>query len=106
MPFTHRKSLILAVLLAATLAAGPAEASKQVTPRLSGLHARIGQGGKVDLAASTLTPAQLAALRPDYEKLKPRKGRKMGHLTLTAADAASAEATARAAAAILGIEGW
>ena len=41
-----------------------------------------------------------------YAKREARPGRKMGHLTLTAANDASAEATARAAAAILGIEGW
>jgi 5-(carboxyamino)imidazole ribonucleotide synthase len=41
-----------------------------------------------------------------YGKREARPGRKMGHLTLTAADAVTAEATARAAAAILGIEGW
>jgi 5-(carboxyamino)imidazole ribonucleotide synthase len=41
-----------------------------------------------------------------YGKREARPGRKMGHLTLTAADPVTAEATARAAAAILGIEGW
>ncbi len=41
-----------------------------------------------------------------YGKREARPGRKMGHLTLTAANAETAEATARAAAAILGIEGW
>lgn len=72
MSFARRQSLTQALLLAAILLAGTAEASKQVTPKLSGLHARIGQGGKVDLAASILTTAELASLRPDYEKLKPR----------------------------------
>ena len=41
-----------------------------------------------------------------YGKREARPGRKMGHLTLTAADEVTAEATARAAAAVLGIEGW
>ena len=41
-----------------------------------------------------------------YGKREARLGRKMGHLTLTAASAEVAEATARAAAAILGIERW
>ena len=38
-----------------------------------------------------------------YGKAVPRRGRKMGHLTVTAADAASAKATARQAAALLGL---
>ena len=41
-----------------------------------------------------------------YGKSEARFGRKMGHLTLTAASAAEAGARARAAAAILGIERW
>ena len=41
-----------------------------------------------------------------YGKSEARAGRKMGHLTLTAATAAAAEAGARDAAAILGIEAW
>ncbi|MEP7301312.1 MAG: 5-(carboxyamino)imidazole ribonucleotide synthase [Caldimonas sp.] len=41
-----------------------------------------------------------------YGKSEARAGRKMGHLTLTAADPETAEGTARAAAAILGLEGW
>ena len=38
-----------------------------------------------------------------YGKVEPRRGRKMGHLTLTGADAASALATARVAAQRLGL---
>lgn len=38
-----------------------------------------------------------------YGKAQPRRGRKMGHLTVTAADAASARATALQAAARLGL---
>jgi 5-(carboxyamino)imidazole ribonucleotide synthase len=38
-----------------------------------------------------------------YGKVEPRRGRKMGHLTLTAADAAGAHAAARLAAARLGL---
>ena len=41
-----------------------------------------------------------------YGKREARPGRKMGHLTLTAATAAGADAAAREAAAILGIAGW
>ena len=36
-----------------------------------------------------------------YGKIKPRRGRKMGHLTVTAADAATARATAQQAAVLL-----
>jgi hypothetical protein len=72
MSFARRKSLTLALLLAATLLAGGVEAAKPVTPKPSGLQARVAQGGKVDLAASTWTTAELAALRPHYEDLKPR----------------------------------
>ena len=38
-----------------------------------------------------------------YGKARPRPGRKMGHLTITAADAASARGTALQAAALLGL---
>jgi len=38
-----------------------------------------------------------------YGKAEPRRGRKMGHLTVTAADAAAARATALRAAAMLGL---
>jgi hypothetical protein len=72
MLLTRRKSLSLALLLAAALLAGGAEAAKAVQPKLSGFQARVAQGGKVDLAASTLTQAELAAMRPHYENLKPR----------------------------------
>ena len=41
-----------------------------------------------------------------YGKAEARPGRKMGHLTVTAASADAAEATARASAALLGIEAW
>ena len=57
---------------AGTLVAGTADAAKAAAPKLSGLQARVAQGGKVDLAASTVTTAELAALRPHYEDLKPR----------------------------------
>jgi len=39
-----------------------------------------------------------------YNKIAPRQGRKMGHLTVTAADAGEAGAVALRAAALLGIE--
>ena len=38
-----------------------------------------------------------------YGKAEPRRGRKMGHLTFVAADAATARATALRAAALLGL---
>ena len=41
-----------------------------------------------------------------YGKAQARPGRKMGHLTVTAATAAQADAVARQAAAWLGIEAW
>lgn len=41
-----------------------------------------------------------------YGKASPRPGRKMGHLTVTAASAAQADAVGRQAAAHLGIEAW
>ncbi len=41
-----------------------------------------------------------------YGKAEPRPGRKMGHLTLTAADPASVRATALQAAAVLGLPGF
>jgi 5-(carboxyamino)imidazole ribonucleotide synthase len=41
-----------------------------------------------------------------YGKLSARKGRKMGHLTLTSADAQAVRATALKAAALLGIEAF
>ncbi len=41
-----------------------------------------------------------------YGKLQARRGRKMGHLTLTAASAAEVRATASRAAALLGIAPW
>ena len=80
MSFVRRKSLTLALLFATALLAGTAPTSvagtadeaKAAAPKLSGLKARVAQGGKVDLAASTWTTAELAALRPHYEDLKPR----------------------------------
>jgi 5-(carboxyamino)imidazole ribonucleotide synthase len=41
-----------------------------------------------------------------YGKLQPRPGRKMGHLTFTAASAAEVRATAARAAALLGMAPW
>ena len=70
MSFVGRMSLSL--LLTSFLAAGPVEAAKQSQPRLSGFQARVAQGGKVVLAASKLTPSDLATLRPGYDNLKPR----------------------------------
>jgi 5-(carboxyamino)imidazole ribonucleotide synthase len=41
-----------------------------------------------------------------YGKASARRGRKMGHLTVTAADAAGARAAALQAAALLGLPGF
>jgi 5-(carboxyamino)imidazole ribonucleotide synthase len=41
-----------------------------------------------------------------YGKAQARPGRKMGHLTVTAASAAEAKSVARQAAALLGLEDW
>ena len=41
-----------------------------------------------------------------YGKASARPGRKMGHLTVTAASAEAADAVARQVAARLGIEAW
>lgn len=65
-------AFFLAASLAGVLLAAPAVAAKQAAVRLSGLKATVSQGGRVDLAASSLTAADLASLRPEFEKLKPR----------------------------------
>ncbi len=78
-----RPAARLLLVLAGTLVAGgllaggaeaakAAKAAKAAEPTLSGQQARVAQGGKVDLAASAFTKAELAALRPRYEDLKPR----------------------------------
>ena len=41
-----------------------------------------------------------------YGKAEARRGRKMGHLTITAVSAEQADSVARAAAALLGLPGW
>ncbi len=81
MSFLHPRSSALALFVAASLAgvllagtAGAAEqpAGKSSGPALSGQRARVAQGNRVDLAASSLTAAELASLRPGYDRLKPR----------------------------------
>ena len=76
---TARREILSVIVLMALTGplAGTAEAAKQkvdkpVVPVLSGLKARVAQGGKVDLAASRLTLAELETLRPKFEALKPR----------------------------------
>ncbi len=64
-------AISLAAALAVLSALAPAQAAKQPEPRIAGA-ARVAQGGRVDLAASNLTAADLAALRPEYARLKPR----------------------------------
>ena len=80
MSFTGPKSpalVLIAACFMGMILATPAGAAKQPVakqsaPRLSGLKAQVGQGGRVDLVASSLTGAELAALRPNFENLKPR----------------------------------
>ena len=69
---------------------------------------------------AAIPAASLATVTPDwaavlalpgahlhlYAKAEARRGRKMGHLTLTAATAEQADARAREAAALLGLPGW
>lgn len=64
--------LLLAASVAGVLLATPGWAAKQPVPQLSSAKARVAQGGRVDLAAPALTAGDLARLRPDFEKLKPR----------------------------------
>jgi len=63
----------------------------------------LGPTGAPDWAAVLALPGTHLHL---YGKAQARAGRKMGHLTVTAADAAQADAVARRAAALLGLEGW
>jgi len=76
MSFVRSTSPALALFLVASLSclllAGPAAAAGQPTPQLSGLKARVAQGGRVELAASSLTAIELLKLRPGFENLKPR----------------------------------
>lgn len=60
-----------------------------------------GQERSPDWAAVMALPGAHLHL---YAKPGPRRGRKMGHLTFTAADAATARQHARTAAAVLGIQ--
>ncbi|MEO8223193.1 MAG: hypothetical protein ABI661_00155 [Gammaproteobacteria bacterium] len=81
MSFAPRASLVTAAFFLLILAGGAqgvaqggasAAGKNPAPPKLSALHARVAQGGKVDLAASGYTQAQLEALRPNYQFLKPR----------------------------------
>jgi 5-(carboxyamino)imidazole ribonucleotide synthase len=60
-------------------------------------------GGEPDWAAVLALPGVHLHL---YGKTEARPGRKMGHLTVTAATAGQADSTARAAAACLGLAAW
>jgi 5-(carboxyamino)imidazole ribonucleotide synthase len=60
-------------------------------------------GGQPDWASVLALPGAHLHL---YGKAEARPGRKMGHLTLTAATAEQADRTARAAAALLGLAAW
>lgn len=76
MSFVRPKSSALACFLAASLAgvllSASAGAAKQPAPESSGLKAQVAQGGRVELAAPSMTTKELASLRPQYERLKPR----------------------------------
>ena len=65
-------ALFAAVSLAGMVVATPADAAQQPAPKLSGLKARVAQGVRVDLAASSLAAADLTKLRPEFARLKPR----------------------------------
>jgi len=71
-----RRSSVLALFCSISLlvsgAASAAEQAKPSKPQPAALKARVAKGIRVDLAASRLTTAELARLRPEYEKLKPR----------------------------------
>jgi 5-(carboxyamino)imidazole ribonucleotide synthase len=60
-------------------------------------------GGEPDWAAVLALPGVHLHL---YGKTEARPGRKMGHLTVTAATATEADRTARTAAARLGLADW
>ncbi|MDP2324471.1 MAG: hypothetical protein Q8N51_10620 [Gammaproteobacteria bacterium] len=76
MAIIRRTSWILALLCSAGLlvvgVANGTTPAEPVTPTFSGHKARVAQGGEVDLAAPVLTTIELARLRPEFEKLKPR----------------------------------
>lgn len=61
-----------AASLVGALLATPALAAGQTAPATSGQKARVAQGGRVELAASAFRAGDLAALRPDFARLKPR----------------------------------
>lgn len=60
------------VAIAADPAPAGAAEQKQEAPKLSGLKASVAQGGSIELAASSFTSEELAALRPHYQDLKPK----------------------------------
>lgn len=72
------RGTVLAMVLVATAQAegtpAPAAAGKvaPVVQTHAVRKARVAQAGQVELAASQLSDAQLAAMRPDYARLKPR----------------------------------
>ena len=80
MTYVSIRAAALAMLLATTAQAGDVQpatavaATKPVaeSPAAPVRKARVAQNGEVDLAASTFSNAQLAAMRPQYEELKPR----------------------------------
>ncbi|WP_082210125.1 5-(carboxyamino)imidazole ribonucleotide synthase [Serpentinimonas barnesii] len=92
-----------------TLAGLPLPAPRQHSPALMlNLLGELwfdaqGQPRHPDWAAVLALPGAHLHL---YGKLEARPGRKMGHLTLTGATPEQAQATARTAAAILGIAPW
>jgi hypothetical protein len=63
---------LVAAVVAAMWLAATAEAAREPAPRVSGQKARVAQGVRVDLAASALPAAELAGMRPEFARLKPR----------------------------------
>jgi hypothetical protein len=76
MLLVRRSSSVLALLCSAcVLAAGighAAEPARPANPTAASREARVAQGVKVQLATPKLSASELARLRPDFEKLKPR----------------------------------
>lgn len=74
------RAAVLAILLVTRAQAGDVQPATSVavkkavadSPVLQPRKARVAQNGEVDLAVPALSDAQLAAIRPHYEALKPR----------------------------------
>lgn len=80
--FVPLRRALFSVLVCAALGAGaslhaaegeePAGEPAAQEVQMSGKHARVAQGGRVELAASAFSDEELAGRRPQYERLKPK----------------------------------